>query len=180
MAGRTRQCHRMADRALITITSLRTAWGEQKAEVYLQKLAKQQVAPLAMSNRAVVDRMIEGEYQIGLGISAHHPIISARKGAPSDTVMLDPTPALSDAVQVIGGAKHPHAAMLLVDFILSPDVQTLFQEAEYFPSNPNVEPAETLKRIVPKNSGVPAVVISPEILLRDTAKSAQLLQQYFK
>ena len=169
-----------ASGALITITSLRTAWGEQKAEDYLQKLAKQQIAPLAMSNRAVVDRMIEGEYQIGLGISAHHPIISARKGAPSDTVMLDPTPALNDAVQVIGGAKHPHAAMLLVDYILSPEAQTLFQEAEYFPSNPNVEPAETLKRIVPKNSGIPAVVIGPEILLRDTAKSAQLLQQYFK
>ncbi len=169
-----------ASGAMIVITSLRTAWGDQKAEDYLTKLAKQDVAPRAMSNRAVVDRMIEGEFQIGIGISAHHPIISARKGAPSDTVMLDPTPALNDTVQVVGGSKHPHAAMLLVDFILSPEAQTLLQEAEYFPSNPNVEPADTLKRIVPRNSGVPAVVITPELLLRETAPSAKMFEKLFK
>jgi ABC-type Fe3+ transport system substrate-binding protein len=169
-----------ASGALIIITALRAAWGEDKAAAYFEKLAGQQVAPLAMSNRAVVDRLVEGEYQIGIGISAHHPIISARKGAPSDTIMLEPTPALSDAVQVLRAAKHPHAAMLLIDFMLSPECQTLLQQADYFPSNPNVQPSEALQKIVPRNAGVKEVIVTPAMIEHDTARSGQLLEKYFK
>ena len=79
-----------ASGALVTISSLRVAWGEEKTDAYLAKLAKQDIAPLAVSNRQVVDQMIWGEYWIGIGISAHHPIISARQGAPAATVMFDP------------------------------------------------------------------------------------------
>ena len=169
-----------ASGALITITSLRAAWGEEKAEAYLAKLGQQKIANLAMSNRAVVDRVIEGEYLIGVGISAHHPVISARKGAPSATVLLDPVPALNGTIQVMRGTKHPHAAMLLVDFMLSPEIQKFLQTAEYFPANPEVEPDETLKSLVPKNAGVGTVIITPDMLVKDTARSAQLFEKYFK
>ncbi len=169
-----------ASGAMIVITSLRAAWGEQKAEEYLAKLAKQDVKPLALSNRAVADRMIEGEFLIGLGISAHHPIISAKKGAPADTVMFEPIPALNDSIQVIGKSKHPYAAMLLIDFMLSPEAQTLLQEAEYFPSNPNVQPADSLRKVVPKNNGLKPVVISSEMIHDDSAKSAALFEKLFK
>jgi iron(III) transport system substrate-binding protein len=166
--------------ALVTITALRAAWGDAKSEAYLAKLAPQQVAPLALSNRAVVDRVIAGEYWIGIGISAHHPIISASKGAPTTTVLLDPVPALSDAVQVLRGAKHPYAAMLLVDFLLSPEVQTMLQAAEYFPSNPEVQPAEILRPIVPNNAGVPEIAITPAMLADETPKSAMMFQKFFR
>ena len=166
--------------AFIVITSLRAAWGDAKTEDYLAKLAKQQVAPLAISNRAVMDRVIAGDYWIGLGISAHHPIISASKGAPSATQLLAPVPALSDAVQVLKDARHPYAAMLLVDFLLSPEVQTMLQKAEYFPANPEVQPAEILRPIVPRNAGVPEIQISPEMSLTETPKSAEMYKKYFR
>lgn len=169
-----------ASGALITITSLRAAWGEEKAEAYLAKLGQQKIANLAQSNRAVVDRLIEGEFSLGIGISAHHPIISARKGAPSATVLLDPVPALNGTVQVTRGAKNPHAAMLLVDFLLSEETQKFLQTAEYFPANPKVEPEESLKSIVPRNAGVGDVVITPDMLVNNTAESARLFEKYFK
>ncbi len=169
-----------ASGALITITSLRAAWGEEKAEAYLAKLGKQKIANLAQSNRAVVDRVIEGEFSLGIGISAHHPIISARKGAPANTVLLDPVPALNGTVQVTRGSRNPHAAMLLVDFLLSEETQKFLQTAEYFPANPNVEPEESLKGIVPRNAGVGDVVITPDMLVNNTARSAQLFEKYFK
>jgi ABC-type Fe3+ transport system substrate-binding protein len=169
-----------ASGAMITITSLRRAWGEKKAEDYLAKLAKQDVIPLSLSNRAVVDRVIQGEYAIGLGISAHHPLISANKGAPTATVMMDPVPALTGAVQVLKGAPHPHAAMLLVDFMLSPEAGAILQQAEYFPANPKAEPVEMLKSIIPRNAGVSEQLIAPEMLVTDTPRSAELLQQLFK
>lgn len=166
--------------AFVTITALRAAWGDAKAEDYFARLAPQRVASLAVSNRAVMDAVIAGEYWIGIGISAHHPIISASKGAPSTTVLLDPVPALSDAVQVLKGSKHPYSAMLLVDFLLSPEVQTMLQKAEYFPSNPEVQPADILKPIVPRNAGVPQIAITPEMSVVETPKSAKIFEKYFR
>jgi ABC-type Fe3+ transport system substrate-binding protein len=164
----------------VTISSLLATWGAPKTEAYLAKLAKQNIAPLAVSNRQVVDLMIQGEYSIGIGISAHHPVISATRGAPSATVLLDPIPALIDSIQVLKGAKHPHAAMLLVDYMLSVEAQQMLQAAEYFPSNPNVEPAPSLRMLVPRNAGVPEVLMTTEVLDSLTPRSAALYQKYFR
>ena len=169
-----------ASGALVTITSLLATWGPEKTEAYIARLAKADVTPLAVSNRQVVDQVIFGEYWIGLGISAHHPVISAIQGAPSATVLFDPVPTLNDSIQVLKGVKHPHAAMLLVDFMLSPQAQRMLQDAEYFPSNPNVDPSPALRMLVPKNAGVPAVLLTPELLEELTPKSADLYKRYFR
>jgi len=169
-----------ASGALVTISSLLATWGPEKTGAYMARLAKQEVAPLSVSNRQIVDQVIYGEYWIGLGISAHHPVISASQGAPSATVLFDPVPTLSDSIQVLNGVKHPHAAMLLVDFMLSGEAQRMLQDAEYFPSNPNVDPSPTLKMLVPKNAGVPAVMLTPELLEELTPKSEELYKRYFR
>ena len=169
-----------ASGALVTISALLATWGKEKTEAYLSKLAEQEIAPLAVSNRQVVDQVILGEYWIGVGISAHHPVISAGRGAPSATVLLDPIPSLSDCIQVLKGARHPHAAMLFVDFILSTEVQRLMQAAEYFPSNPNVELSPSLKMIVPRNAGIPELMLTSERLEELTPQSVELYNRYFR
>jgi ABC-type Fe3+ transport system substrate-binding protein len=169
-----------ASGALVTISTLLATWGEQKTQSYLSKLATQDIAPLAVSNRQVVDQVILGEYWIGLGISAHHPVISAGRGAPSATVLLDPIPSLSDSIQVLNGTRHPHAAMLFVDFILSAQAQRMMQAAEYFPSNPNVDLSPSLKMIVPRNAGIPELLLTPERLEELTPRSVELYKRYFR
>jgi iron(III) transport system substrate-binding protein len=169
-----------ASGALITITTLLRTWGEQKTDAYLVKLAKQDVTPLFVSNRQVADQIILGEYWIGIGISAHHPIISATRGAPSATILLEPVPSLIDAVQVVRGTKHPHAAMLFVDFILSAEAQRMMQAAEYFPSNVNVEPAASLRAVVPRNAGVSELLLTSEEIEATTPKSVELYKKYFR
>jgi iron(III) transport system substrate-binding protein len=169
-----------ASGALVTISTLVAAWGEQKADAYLARLAKQDITPLSVSNRQVVDQVILGEYWIGIGISAHHPVISATRGAPSATVLLPPVPSLIDCIQVIKGVKHPHAAMLFVDFILSAQAQRMMQAAEYFPSNPTVDPAPSLKPIVPQNAGLPALLLPSERLEELTPKAVELYKRHFR
>jgi ABC-type Fe3+ transport system substrate-binding protein len=169
-----------ASGALITITTLLATWGEEKTDAYVAKLARQDITPLLVSNRQVVDQVILGEYWIGIGISAHHPIISAGRGAPSATVLFEPVPSLIDCIQVVKGAKHPHAAMLFVDFILSTEAQQMMQAAEYFPSNPNVDPAPSLRMIVPKNAGIPALTLNFERLEELTPKSVALYKKHFR
>jgi ABC-type Fe3+ transport system substrate-binding protein len=169
-----------ASGALLTISALLADRGEQKTQAYLAKLATQDIAPLAVSNRQVVDQVILGEYWIGLGISAHHPVISASQGAPSATVLLDPIPSLNDSIQVLKGTAHPNAAMLLIDFILSTQAQRMMQAAEYFPSNPNVELSPSLKMIVPRNAGIPELMLTPERLQDLTPQSVELYKRYFR
>ena len=169
-----------ASGALVTITTLLATWGEQKTDAYVAKLARQDITPLSVSNRQVVDQVILGEYRIGVGISAHHPIISAGRGAPSATVLFDPIPSMNDSIQVLKGTKHPHAAMLFVDFILSTQAQRMVQAAEYFPSNPNVDPAPSLKMIVPRNAGIPALMLTSELLEEFTPRSVELYKRHFR
>lgn len=168
-----------ASGALVTISTLLATWGEEKTDAYLAKLARQDIAPLSVSNRQVVDEVILGEYWIGLGISAHHPIISASRGAPADTVLFDPVPSLSDTIQVLKGARHPNAALLFVDFILSGEAQRMMQNAEYFPSNPSVDPLPSLKRVVPRNAGIPSLLLTTERLKELTPKAVELYNRHF-
>jgi ABC-type Fe3+ transport system substrate-binding protein len=169
-----------ASGALVTIATLLATWGEQRTQAYLAKLAGQDIAPLAVSNRQVVDQVILGEYWIGLGISAHHPIISAGRGAPSATVLFDPIPSLNDSIQVLKGTRHPHAAMLFVDFILSAEAQRMMQAAEYFPSNPNVDLSPSLKMLVPRNAGIPELMLTSERLEELKPQSVELYKRYFR
>ncbi len=169
-----------ASGALVTISTLLATRGEQPTRAYLARLAQQDIAPLAASNRQVVDQVILGEYWIGLGISAHHPVISAGRGAPSATVLLDPIPSLSDSIQVLKGTRHPHAAMLFVDFILSTQAQRMMQAAEYFPSNPSVDLSPSLKMLVPRNAGIPELLLTSERLEQLTPRSVELYKQYLR
>lgn len=165
---------------LITITTLLLAWGEKKAEAYLAKLSKNEPVPLHISNRGVVDRVVEGEYALAIGASAHHPLISARKGASVAPVLLNPVPSLNGTISVIKGVPHPHAAMLMVDFIMSKEGQLLFQKAGYFPAHPEVPAAKDLQQVVPSKVGKEEFFVDPMSLLQTTAKSKKLAKKYFK
>jgi len=169
-----------ASGALITISSLLATWGAERTDTYLARLARQDITALTVSNRQIIDQVILGEYSIGIGISAHHPVISAGKGAPSATVLFDPVPSLIDCIQVVKGAKHPHAAMLFIDFILSREAQQMMQAAEYFPARPDVGPAPSLSMIVPKNAGVPALTLNFEQLEELTSRSLELYKKHFR
>src|SRR5581483_5836662 len=82
----------------IFITNLRLAWGEEKAELYLERLAQQKLIPFGESGRALVNRVMDGEYPLALAIFLHHPLISARAGAPVDSIPMDPVPSLAGTV----------------------------------------------------------------------------------
>jgi iron(III) transport system substrate-binding protein len=53
-----------------------------------------------------------------------------RKGAPIDWFTLDPIVAHPNAVAVVANPPHPHAAVLMFDFVLS-EAQQLFADRHY-------------------------------------------------
>jgi ABC-type Fe3+ transport system substrate-binding protein len=163
------------------ITSIRLARGEEKAAAYFDKLAQQRIINFGSgSARTLVDRVIAGEFPIALNIFAHHPLISKAKGAPVDSQLMDPVPVTAGTMIVPKGVRHPYAAMLLADFILSKEGQEIFAKAEYFPTRPDVSPLETLAPIVPKTAGVPELFVSPEQLNTFTESSQKIFQDKFR
>ena len=160
------------------ITSIRMSRGEEKARAYLEKLAQQKMINFGSgSARTLVDRVIAGEFAIALNIFAHHPLISKAKGAPVNTQLLDPVPSTAGTMIVPRGVRHPYAAMLLADFILSQEGQGIFAKAEYFPVRPDVPPLETLAPVVPKTAGVKELFVSSEQLNRYNEASQKIFEE---
>ena len=163
------------------IANLRLAWGENRSGAYFAKLAEQKIINFgAGSARTLVDRVIAGEFPIALNIFAHHPLISKAKGAPVNTALLDPVPATSATMVLAKGARHPYAAMLLVDFILSQEGQSILAKAQYFPARPDILPLDLVAPAAPAKAGVAENFITPEQLNQYTESSQNIWQERFR
>ena len=166
--------------AMMFITFVRASMGEEKAEAYLKKLSRQNIIGLSGSPRAVINRVMQGEYPMALNIFMHHPIISALKGASMASQPLEPVPSNASVITLAKAAPHPHAAMLLIDFALSKEGQNVLRNANYLPSHPEVAPRSTLNKIVPRVANLKETFLSPETLYRYRSKSLELQSKYFK
>jgi ABC-type Fe3+ transport system substrate-binding protein len=170
-----------ASAAPLFITNLRVAWGEDKALAYLKQLAQQKIINYGSGTaRSLVDRVVAGEYEVALQIYAHHPLISAKKGAPVAARMLDPTVSTSGTIVIPKGAPHIHAAMLLVDYLLSPEGQKTLAKAQYLPVRSDVDPLDYIAPIVPAKAGVHENAISPAKLIKMAPASDKIIQEYFR
>jgi iron(III) transport system substrate-binding protein len=78
------------------------------------------------------------------------------------------------------GVRHPFAAMLLVDFILSREGQQILADADYFPARPDVPPKETLAAVIPQRAGVPELFLSPDRLNQNTESSEKIFEDLFQ
>jgi ABC-type Fe3+ transport system substrate-binding protein len=162
------------------ITTVRLTMGEDKAMAYFKKLAQQNIANLSETARAVVDKVVAGEYALGVSIYAHHPLISKAKGAPVDTALIPPVASAAGTMLISANAPHPHAAMLLVDFILSKEGQGILAKSQYFPARSDVPALPELEPIVPKNKGLKQLFIDPEKLQKYDESSENILKEVFR
>ena len=167
--------------APLFITNLRLSWGEDKAMAYLQRLRTQGIINFGSGNpRTLVDRVIAGEYPLAVQIFAHHPLISAGKGAPVTTQLLPPVASASGTLVIPKGSRHPHTALLLMDFLLSKEGQQILAAAEYLPVRPDVDPLPQIAPIVPSRAGVKENFVTPEHLNSHTERSAKIVEDLFR
>jgi iron(III) transport system substrate-binding protein len=159
------------------IGTVLTSQGEDKGMAYLRELAKQNITPVPVAARAVLDRVIAGEYPMGLEMTSTHVAISAARGAPVRWVAIEP---VSETLQVGGitkGAPHPNAAKLFLDFMVSPAGQKVFRDAVYLPVRQEV------RQDIPASSGElkpNAVVFSPEDVDANSRRWAKIYDELFR
>lgn len=151
-------------------------YGEQKGMEYLKKLSQQNIAKMSTSARAVLDRVIAGEYPIALQIFNHHAVISAEAGAPSDWQPLEPVLASGSTISILKNAPNPYSAMLFMDFILN-EGQQILSDAQYIPANPKVQPK--FKGITPQDGHYKFYFLNPEKESENREKWVKVVNELF-
>jgi iron(III) transport system substrate-binding protein len=98
---------------------------------YVRKLGRQNIRVYNMTGRALANLMSSGEVGLSPTIYNSHVDASARKGAPLAWIAPGPVPVTDTGVALARKAPHPHAAMLLIDFLMSKEGQLIYQELGY-------------------------------------------------
>jgi ABC-type Fe3+ transport system substrate-binding protein len=160
------------------VGSVLIAWGEEKARAYLAKLAKQDITPLLVSGRQVLDLVISGEYAIGLQIFDNHAYISASKGAPVDWIKMQPPLVTYAVMSVPKGAPSPNAGKLLIDYIVSTEGQQIIADAGELPVRPDVKPRDP--SLIPDGVTFKGSFLTPEELDVDLVRWTKIFDEYFR
>ncbi len=102
-----------------------------KGEEFARKLKAQEISLHSISGRAMADMAIAGEVPISPSIFRDHAMESKLKGAPINWVAMESVPTNAGATAILYQAPHPHAAVLMADFILSPEGQKILEDLQF-------------------------------------------------
>lgn len=160
------------------VGSVLTSMGEDRGMDYLRVLSHQRIINVEASSRAVLDQVIAGEYPLALMIFINHAVISARKGAPSAWLKIEPMPVALDAISVLKDAPHPNAARLLAEFLTSEEGQQVLRQADYLPALPSVP--TMVPGLRPADGKYQATYLHPEEVDRNMARWSKVVEDLFR
>jgi iron(III) transport system substrate-binding protein len=119
-------------------------WGDEKAEDYFRHLITNEVQILG-GNKRVAEAVSASQLAFGL-TDTDDAMVEVDRGMPVEIVYPDQgsdgigTLFIPNTVSIIKGSPHPEAARQLVDYLLSPAVETKLAECPsvQIPLNPQV------------------------------------------
>lgn len=148
------------------VHNILSTMGREKGMAYLRTFAEQQPVTIPGAQRVVLDHVISGEYPLCVMILNYHAAISMKAGAPVQWLKMEPLLQTMGLVSITGGAPHPNAARLMVEFMLSEEGQKILADNDYIPAHPDV-PAR-IAELKPSAGGFKVNLVTPE-MVRDEA-----------
>ena len=122
------------------MASLMKTWGAEKGMDYFRKLSA--LKPDMRQGHVLLASLVAaGEVPVGLAMYSSNIVPLKRKGAPIDFVPVQPVVARPQGIGVAKNAPHPHAALLLADYVLSPEGQRLLESLGRVPASTRVSSA---------------------------------------
>jgi iron(III) transport system substrate-binding protein len=114
-------------------------WGE-RGSVFFRKLAD--MKPDVRKGHVLLAELISaGEIPVGLTVYNANAESLKRKGGPIDWVPVEPVVGRPQGIGIARNAPHPHAALLFVDYVLSPEGQALFESMGRVPASTKIKSA---------------------------------------
>src|ERR1700688_840148 len=109
---------------------------------FVKKLGQQDIRIYELTGRALANLTISGEVPLSPTIYNSHVEASRAQGAPIAWKVPGPVP-VTDTPAALGlKAPHPHAAMLLIDFLMSKEGQAIYGDLGYVPSRNGMAPKD--------------------------------------
>ena len=106
------------------------AMSKIKGEGFVKRLKAQEIKAYTVSSAALVDMIAAGEIGASFHIFRNHALVSAAKGSAVAWIPMEIVPTNSGGVALAAQSPHPHAALLLVDFLLH-DAAKIFEKFLY-------------------------------------------------
>ena len=123
--------------------------GEEWMLDYAQKIAAQDPVWIRGASR-VLTQIAAGEYQLHSGINYHSTMRAKEKDKTGclDLKIIEPVPVrLSEPQMIVETAKHPHAALLWLEFLASTEAQVIIDKHEPLKSS-IYSPGSAVEKII--------------------------------
>ncbi len=104
---------------------------KSKGEEFVRKLKGQEIKLYSIDAPALVNTIVSGEIAASPAIFQTHTLSAASKGAPVEWVPMEFVPTNVGSAAVAANPPHPHGALLMADFLLSPDGQAVLEKHYY-------------------------------------------------
>jgi iron(III) transport system substrate-binding protein len=101
-----------------------------KGDGFVRKLKAQEIRVYNVSSAALVDLIASGEVGASFHIYRNHALVSMEKGSPVGWLPMEIVFTNSGAVALAAQPPHPHAGLLLTDFLLT-DGQKVLEKFQY-------------------------------------------------
>jgi iron(III) transport system substrate-binding protein len=108
--------------------------GEQRGMELFRKLAAMK-PDMRLGHALLAQLIAAGEIPVGLTVYSGNADSVKKKGGPVDWVAVEPIVGRPQAASVAAKASHPHAALLFVDYLLSPDGQKVLNSLDRNPAS---------------------------------------------
>ncbi|MDX3894539.1 ABC transporter substrate-binding protein [Pusillimonas sp.] len=145
--------------------------GEKKGVKLFDDLVDRNGISVRHGTSLLNNMVVAGEVPLALTVYSHMPQASKDRGAAIDWFALDPTIARANGVAIARHAKHPNAALLFYEYMLSADgAQKEFAAMDYVPTNAQLD------------SPLPDVkfaLVDPETVLEEVDKWTRLFDETF-
>lgn len=102
-----------------------------KGQELVKKLKGQAISVHTIIPPALLDLIASGEVLAGAAIFRNHVVVAIEKGAPVEWVPMDIVPTNVGGVAIAAQPPHPHAALLLADYLLGPEGQGVLEKYHY-------------------------------------------------
>jgi len=139
-------------------------WGPQRGMGFFRKLAA--MKPEVRKGHVLMSQLVaSGEVQVNLTNYSANAQSMKKKGQPIDWKPVQPVIGRPQGVGVAEKAPHPDAALLFVDFVLSPEGQRLLDSMGRPPSSTKVKSSL---------GDFPTVMLDPADIVDESAKWQKL------
>lgn len=155
----------------IWLATLMEHWGESRGMEFFKRLSDQQLL-IRKGHTLLANLVVAGEAPLSPTLYNHRPQALKRRGAPIEWRPLEPVVAVIHLISLPKNAPHPHAAMLFIDYMLSPEGQQMLSKLGRIPAHSfvNADPPELNRGFVFKG-------LDPVTFLKNYSRYDRLWQE---